>query len=88
MVVRERCERTLRQRLQTSEAKLAAATTEMDEMRKVCLDGFAVPVVPPSLRSFTLSSGRAGSKNWTQRRCNFSIGSAQSSAIVCVFDRV
>eukprot|EP00903_Cladosiphon_okamuranus_P013544 g12616.t1 len=34
MVVRERCERQLRQRLQTSEAKLAAATTEMDEMRK------------------------------------------------------
>ena len=45
MVVRERCEKQLRQRLEKSEAKLAAATTEIGEMRKVCLDRFAVPLV-------------------------------------------
>ena len=53
MVVRERCERQLRQRLEASEAKLAAATTEMGEMRKVCLDLFAVPTISLFLRSST-----------------------------------
>ncbi len=35
MVVRERCEMQLRQRLQTSETKLAAAETEIGKLRKV-----------------------------------------------------